>query len=141
MEFRAGDEAAMTLGETSQVGLDRAGKPGKAMTMDRKDAGSEDLIAAAAGDVLLEAAKAASSAVAEDSKAISDRRFTVVTDPSRDDLLTGAVKPRYVAMGARRAGPGNPSPRASATDQCPNQRARRMAPNCSFSAAYSSDGS
>jgi hypothetical protein len=33
------------------------------------------------------------------------------------------------------------APRLSARDQCPNQRARRMAPNCSFSAAYSSAGS
>ena len=51
----------MTLGDTIQAGPDTAGKPGKAMTMDRKDAGSEDLIAAAAGDALLEAAKAAAS--------------------------------------------------------------------------------
>ena len=37
--------------------------------------------------------------------------------------------------------PSTDSCRASARDQCPNQRARRMAPNCSFSAAYSSAGS
>jgi len=34
-----------------------------------------------------------------------------------------------------------PRPGASARVQCPNQRARRKAPNCSFSAAYSSAGS
>ncbi len=67
---------------------DRAGKaPGKAMKMDRKDSGSDELVAEAAAGAMAEAIKAA-AASSDDSKAVRPRRFTVVTDPSRDDLLT-----------------------------------------------------
>ncbi|MEO6041989.1 MAG: ribonucleoside-diphosphate reductase subunit alpha [Croceibacterium sp.] len=93
MEFRAGDDAAMGLGEAGhsspQANGPAANKPGKAaVAMDRKDAGSDELIAAAADDLLVAAAKANASAEKDDSKAIMARRFTVVTDSSRDALLT-----------------------------------------------------
>ena len=96
MEFRGGDEAAMGLDEAGTAGLsatDKVAVPtlkksGKAaIAMDRKDAGSDDLIAAA-GDALLEVAKVSASLPKDDSKAIMDRRFTVVTDSSRDVELT-----------------------------------------------------
>ena len=60
---------------------------GKAMKMDRKDSGSDELVAGAAASALAEAVKAAAAA-ADDSKTVRARRFTVVTDESRDALLT-----------------------------------------------------
>ncbi len=65
----------------------KAKAPSKAVKMDRKDTGSDDLVADAAATAMAEAVKAASSAE-DDSKAVRARRFTVVTDESRDALLT-----------------------------------------------------
>ncbi len=90
MEFRNGDEAAMDLDNGSAATLEAdvpAKKDGKAVTMDRKDQGSEALVAEAAAGAMAEAVKAASAAEA-DSKAVNPRRFAIETDPSRDDLLT-----------------------------------------------------
>ena len=90
MEFRNGDEAAMELDNGHAATLDAeapAKKNGKALTMDRKDQGSEALVAEAAAGAMAEAARAASAAEA-DSKSIRPRRFAIKTDPSRDDLLT-----------------------------------------------------
>ncbi|MEO6152868.1 MAG: ribonucleoside-diphosphate reductase subunit alpha [Croceibacterium sp.] len=80
-----------------------ADKPGKAaMAMDRKDSGSDDLVAAA-GDLLLEAAKAGAAPPKNDSKSISARRFTIVTDATRDELLTDfgkdTLNDRYLLPG------------------------------------------
>lgn len=55
--------------------------------MTTQDHGSAALVAATAA-----AAKAAASAHVEDSKAVHPRRFAVVTDPSRDALLTAFGK-------------------------------------------------
>ncbi len=74
-----------------------AGK--SAIGMERRDSGSDDLVDEKAAEVLTDAlagtlAEAARANVAtngkgvDDSKKINDRRFTVVTDDSRDDLLT-----------------------------------------------------
>jgi ribonucleoside-diphosphate reductase alpha chain len=86
MEFRNGDEAAMGLGETLEADAAPPQSKAKAVKMDRKDAGSEDLVAGAAADAMAEALKAA--AADDDSKAVRPRRFDVVTDESRDALLT-----------------------------------------------------
>ena len=61
-------------------------KAAKAVAMEREDAGSEELVAAGAASALAQVAKAASKD--SDSKAVHARRFNVVTDASRDDLLT-----------------------------------------------------
>ena len=59
----------------------------KAMTMDKQDTGSEALVAGMAAEAMV-AAVAAGARPADDSKKIADRRFTIVTDPARDALLT-----------------------------------------------------
>ena len=59
----------------------------KAVKMERKDTGSDDLVADAAAGAMAEAVKAAASAD-DDSKSVRARRFSVVTDESRDELLT-----------------------------------------------------
>jgi len=96
MEFRNGDDAAMGLGDNTATleaeaapPKDRAKDkaPTKAVKMDRKDTGTDELVAEAAVSALAEAVKAAAVA-SDDSKAINARRFEVVTDASRDDLLT-----------------------------------------------------
>jgi ribonucleoside-diphosphate reductase alpha chain len=63
-----------------------------AVTMERSDKGSDALVAEAAAEALATAAKAVaqanSGAPADDSKSVRPRRFAVVTDESRDALLT-----------------------------------------------------
>lgn len=116
MDFRTGDDAAMTLDlETQDSPADTgsaklAKKAAQAVAMDKTDNGTEALIAdkgtealiaekggealiaEAAGKALAgamaEAANASEAAAELDSKKINDRRFTVVTDESRDALLT-----------------------------------------------------
>ncbi len=93
MEFRNGDDAAMGLGEmgdaaTIETETTAPKNAGKAVKMERKDAGSEELVAEAAiSAAMAEAAKAAAAPV-DDSKAVKPRRFTIVTDAERDSLLT-----------------------------------------------------
>src|SRR5687768_1822524 len=92
MEFRNGDDAAMGLIDTATLEAETApskdkASTGKAVKMDRKDSGSDDLVADAAAGAMAEAIKAAAS-TSEDSKAVRPRRFDVVTDESRDALLT-----------------------------------------------------
>ncbi|MCB2049385.1 MAG: ribonucleotide-diphosphate reductase subunit alpha, partial [Novosphingobium sp.] len=59
---------------------------------DRSDTGSDALVTAAAdalaASVLANVPEAAAKARKDDSKTIHDRRFAIVTDPSRDELLT-----------------------------------------------------
>jgi ribonucleoside-diphosphate reductase alpha chain len=90
MEFRNGDDAAMGLSETMEADTappqDKA-PTGKAIEMDRKDSGSDELVADAAASAMAEALKAAVNS-SEDSKTVRPRRFTIVTDESRDALLT-----------------------------------------------------
>ncbi len=61
-------------------------KPALAMT-ERSDTGSAALIVGAA-EALAGVADSAARAKEEDSKAIHERRFAIVTDPARDELLT-----------------------------------------------------
>ncbi|HLV06798.1 MAG TPA: ribonucleoside-diphosphate reductase subunit alpha [Croceibacterium sp.] len=95
MEFRNGDDAAMGLGDNGSAATleletapASASKPdqGKAVKMDRKDMGSDALIAEAAASAMGDAVT--SAAPKEDSKSVHPRRFNVVTDSSRDALLT-----------------------------------------------------
>jgi len=100
MDFRNGDDAAMGLGENGNAATPELDSPlsetapkavpnDKAMTMDRKDTGSEELVAEIAAEAMADAVKAASAAAAKsDSKSVNPRRFTVVTDEARDALLT-----------------------------------------------------
>jgi len=64
---------------------------GAAVTMDKKDTGSEALVAGAAAEAMAEAVKAA-AAPKSDSKSVNPRRFDVKTDPARDANLTAFGK-------------------------------------------------
>ena len=104
MDFTSGDERAMAQDEMVLTlpqrtsGKDAAQQfKGSAMTMDDRssvqDAGSAGLVEAealAAMTAVLTTAVVAPRA--DDSKAIHARRFTIVTDPSRDALLTAFGK-------------------------------------------------
>jgi ribonucleoside-diphosphate reductase alpha chain len=110
MEFRTTDEAAMGL-DTNVAGdapAKRKGAPepaanqaGKALEMDRKDSGSDMLVADAAAQAMAEAVKAA--AAPKDSKSVNARRFTIVIDNARDANLTDfgkeTLKDRYLLPG------------------------------------------
>jgi ribonucleoside-diphosphate reductase alpha chain len=92
MEFRTGDGAAMGLDQLDNATAEITAKPKTtkrkpAVTMDSSDKGSDALVAEAAAGALAEAMKAV-AAPADDSKTVHARRFAVVTDESRDDLLT-----------------------------------------------------
>jgi ribonucleoside-diphosphate reductase alpha chain len=92
MDFRTGDDAAMGL-ENDELAIEAVAPAatGKrtAVTMDKADTGSDELVANEAAAVMAEALKAAATAPkGEDSKKIADRRFDVVTDAARDALLT-----------------------------------------------------
>ena len=97
MDFRSGDDAAMELeldGMTDTAEAPAAAPvkaPGKAIAMTKEDKASADLAdvtASAMAQATKAVAAAAKRAADADSKRINDRRFTVVTDASRDALLT-----------------------------------------------------
>lgn len=89
MEFKASDEVlsdAQTgepLGEVAPPKEDTApqAKQEKAVTMDTRDTGSEELIAAksaeALGNAVAEAAKSAAQDSADSSKKVNDRSLTI----------------------------------------------------------------
>ncbi len=99
MEFRSGDDAAMGLDQEND-GAVLENKPAKeapkgkkakaAMSMEKGDTGSEELVAEKAGEALAGAMKEVAKAAvpADDSHRVNERRFNVVTDESRDALLT-----------------------------------------------------
>ena len=91
MDFKAGDDRVMDAdllsGTEDVIETPKAAPAKKAVKMDTQDKGSEELVADAAAGAMAEAVKAV-AAPQEDSKKINDRRFTVVTDESRDALLT-----------------------------------------------------
>ncbi len=62
-------------------------RPAMAMT-DKSDAGTDALLAKLGGEALTGVLAAAAAPADSDSKAIHARRFTIVTDASRDALLT-----------------------------------------------------
>lgn len=99
MDFRTGDDAAMGLENVDGLVADegateaRLAAPqtdGPAMTMEQNDKGSGELVDAAAAEAMAGAmAEAVKATVAQpDSKTVQPRRFTIVTDASRDALLT-----------------------------------------------------
>ncbi|WP_305097871.1 ribonucleoside-diphosphate reductase subunit alpha [Croceibacterium aestuarii] len=105
MEFRNGDDAAMGLGELELETMEKAAEatPKKAVEMEKKDSGSDSLvIEQAAADAMAEAAKAVAAPV-HDSKAVHARRFSIATDPARDELLTDfgkeTLNDRYLLPG------------------------------------------
>ncbi|QPC98939.1 ribonucleoside-diphosphate reductase subunit alpha [Qipengyuania soli] len=99
MDFKTGDDMAMALdldtdtaadtNETTSKQKAPEQAPEMAVTMDKGDKGSDDLVTAAAGEALAGAMAAVAKAeVKDDSKKILDRRFNVVTDTARDENLT-----------------------------------------------------
>lgn len=79
-----GNSATLELEPAPAKAAEKLGH-GKAVKMDRKDNGSDALIAEAAA---ASAMAAAAAAPADDSKSVRPRRFNIVTDASRDALLT-----------------------------------------------------
>ncbi len=93
MDFKSGDDTAMALDLDMRDTVEESTtSKKKAVAMDTSDKGSEELVAAAAGDALAGAlaqvAKDSAQAGSDDSKKILDRRFDIATDESRDALLT-----------------------------------------------------
>ena len=93
MEFRSGDDQAMGLDQDiladGDGAVDTASRPDakdSAVTMEKTDAASEALVAEKATEAL--ASALAAKPKEDDSKKVNDRRFDIVTDPSRDDKLT-----------------------------------------------------
>ncbi|MES2699917.1 MAG: ribonucleotide-diphosphate reductase subunit alpha, partial [Pseudomonadota bacterium] len=88
-------------GDAPPKGTSAAGNAGKAIDMDRKDAGSDGLVAEATA--AMTGALAAAAAAKSDSKTVNARRFTVVTDNARDANLTEfgkeTLKDRYLLPG------------------------------------------
>jgi ribonucleoside-diphosphate reductase alpha chain len=93
MEFKASDGVAGEVLSDGEMGAVAPTKDEKAVTMKTTDAGSQELIAAKAGEALAGAmAGAMAEAARPDSKKVNDRRFTIQTDPARDANLTAFGK-------------------------------------------------
>ena len=87
MDFKASDNVPDTATNELETGVIAGDE--KAVTMKTTDTGSDALIAAKAGEALASAmATAMKDAGKTDSKKVNDRRFNIVTDPSRDARLT-----------------------------------------------------
>ncbi len=95
MDFKASDNVpsdAVTSDVTNEldagVMAETSVKDEKAVSMNKIDMGTDALIAAKAGEALAGAMAEAAKSEAPDSKTVNARRFTVVTDNSRDARLT-----------------------------------------------------
>ena len=91
MEFKASDEMLSDADIGATPGADAVTKATgeRAVTMDKPDTGTEELIAAKGAEALGNAVAEAAKAAAEpDSKKVNDRRFDVRIDASRDANLT-----------------------------------------------------
>ncbi len=95
MDFKASDNVpsdAVTSDVTNEldagVMAETSVKDEKAVSMNKIDMGTDALIAAKAGEALAGAMAEAAKAEAPDSKTVNARRFTVVTDNTRDARLT-----------------------------------------------------
>ncbi|WP_231466411.1 ribonucleoside-diphosphate reductase subunit alpha [Novosphingobium sp. CECT 9465] len=106
MDFRTGDGSVAAQDELALAEGSSASAPAeaaKAMDMNTKDAGSEALVAGMAATVA--AAAVAAAQPESDSKKVNPRRFTIVTDDSRDALLTDFGKDtlddRYLLPGEK----------------------------------------
>ncbi len=108
MEFKATDEV-LSDADTSEGTTPMETKPAeneKAVTMEKSDTGSEDLIAAKGAEALGNAMSAAVKEAAEpDSKKVNDRRFVIEIDESRDANLTEfgkeTLEDRYLLPGEK----------------------------------------
>ncbi|TXI11531.1 MAG: ribonucleoside-diphosphate reductase subunit alpha [Novosphingobium sp.] len=102
MDFRTGDGSVVAQDELALASAPAAAGEAKAMDMDAKDAGSEALVAGMAATV---AAAAVAAAPVSDSKKVNPRRFSIVTDDSRDARLTDFGKDtlddRYLLPGEK----------------------------------------
>ncbi|MAO95350.1 MAG: ribonucleotide-diphosphate reductase subunit alpha, partial [Citromicrobium sp.] len=113
MEFSTGETDISTVGEdtvrptsrtakTRSKGASAKKRQTKAVTMEKDDRGSEELVAGAAADAMAKAV-AASVADTSDSKKVNPRRFAIVTDESRDANLTEfgkeTLEDRYLLPG------------------------------------------
>ena len=78
------DSAPAPVSTSTKKHKEAGSSPAIGMT-DKSDAGSEALVAAMSADVL---AKAVAAPKEDDSKTINARRFQIVTDHARDELLT-----------------------------------------------------
>ncbi len=95
-------EDAIAVADAPAIAKKEAGSgPAVAMT-EKTDAGSAELIAQMGVEAL---AKAVAAPKYEDSKAIAERRFTIVTDHARDELLTlfgkDTLDDRYLLPGEK----------------------------------------
>ncbi|ASJ90087.1 ribonucleoside-diphosphate reductase subunit alpha [Porphyrobacter sp. CACIAM 03H1] len=92
MDFKASDNVpddAVNTEVTNESETGAGAGDEKAVTMKTMDTGSDALIAAKAGEALVDAmATAMKDAGKTDSKKVNDRRFAIVTDASRDARLT-----------------------------------------------------
>jgi ribonucleoside-diphosphate reductase alpha chain len=95
MDFKASDNVpsdAVTSDVTNEldagVMAETSVKDEKAVSMNKIDMGTDALIAAKAGEALAGAMAEAAKSEAPDSKTVNARRFTVVTDNTRDARLT-----------------------------------------------------
>ncbi len=89
-EQTAGDTETKPATKSKSGNTDTTGAKGsdeKAVSMEKTDLGSEELVSEAAAEVLAEAAKAALKPQS-DSKTVNPRRFKIETDPARDANLT-----------------------------------------------------
>ncbi|MCB2080131.1 MAG: ribonucleotide-diphosphate reductase subunit alpha, partial [Novosphingobium sp.] len=98
-EGATGSDAVASTGDTKEAGHG----PAVAMT-EKTDSGSADLVEKLGAEALAGMA-AAVAAPREDSKKVHDRRFAIVTDDSRDALLTDFGKEtlddRYLLPGEK----------------------------------------
>jgi ribonucleoside-diphosphate reductase alpha chain len=102
VDFRTGDGSVAAHDELALAPAPAAAGETKAMGMKADDAGSDALVAGMAASV---AAAAVAAAPVSDSKKVNPRRFTIVTDDSRDALLTDFGKDtlddRYLLPGEK----------------------------------------
>ena len=95
----------MGLGEIEADVTERPARatPKKAVQMDKKDAGTDELVVEQAAAEAMSAVAKAAAVSDDDSKAVHARRFTILTDSSRDDLLTDfgkeTLNDRYLLPG------------------------------------------
>ncbi len=83
------DETENTSAPASSVEGKKETGEGPAVAMTEKtDAGAEQLVEKMGADAVAAAVEAAAAPAKEDSKSIRERRFNIVTDTSRDALLT-----------------------------------------------------
>ncbi len=110
VDFRTGDGSVTAQDElgfdsSAETIAPEAPKDEKAIGMGAKDQGSDTLLAGMAASVAAATVAASAPAAKVDSKTVQPRRFTIVTDASRDALLTAFGKDtlddRYLLPGEK----------------------------------------